>query len=304
MPEIDGFEFATRVRQDATYDCPIIVLSSRLNAKDADRCHELGIHRCLAKPVLSAELIRALVSALQGELRADSSRAEFIAKVQPRDVLLVEDNPVNQRVASEMLKQRGHHVEVVGDGIQAVEAVGQREYDLVLMDIQMPRMDGFEATKSIREREANTGRRQTIFAMTANALQGDRERCLNAGMDGYVVKPIDSADLYSAVESVSLVSRATQRVVTKVTPMQRQAKQTHTPMKADLKPRTKVNFKLPMKADFKDVAEVQRGDAKEDQRKAQALNRLVQWDVAHSRIPGGDSSFENWRESWRNSLWN
>ena len=289
MPEINGFEFATRVRQDAAYDCPIIVLSSRLNARDADRCQQLGIHRCLAKPVLPAELIRAIVSALQGESTADSSRAEVIAKVQPRLVLLVEDNPVNQRVAGEMLKQRGHHVEVVGDGVQAVEAVRQREYDLVLMDIQMPRMDGFEATKTIRDGEANTDRRQTIFAMTANALQGDRERCMNAGMDGYVVKPVDSADLYSAVESVEprAKSDATIRDEGRTN-----AASGETPSRANegrLDDAKEAQLQDANEGQLQDAKEVQRRDAQEDQRKAQELSRLVRWDVAHARIPGGDS---------------
>jgi len=120
----------------------------------------------------------------------------------PRLILLAEDNLINQIVATEFLKKRGHEVIVVEDGRQAVDALEHSQFDLVLMDIQMPVMDGFEATKLIRLKENGTNRRIPIIAMTANAMKGDREQCLEAGMDGYVSKPVDSQELFAAVEAV------------------------------------------------------------------------------------------------------
>jgi CheY-like chemotaxis protein len=117
---------------------------------------------------------------------------------------LAEDNPINQRVAVEFLRTRGHQVQVAEDGMQAVDAVANASFDLVLMDVQMPKMDGFEATRTIRETEAGSARHLPIIAMTASAMRGDRDRCLAAGMDGYVAKPIDPDELFRAVESVAV----------------------------------------------------------------------------------------------------
>jgi two-component system sensor histidine kinase/response regulator len=115
-------------------------------------------------------------------------------------VLVAEDNVVIQRVASGLLRKRGHDVTVVGDGRAAVEAIAEGRFDVVLMDVQMPEMDGFEATAAIRARETTTGGHQRIIAMTANAMTGDRDRCLRAGMDGYVSKPLDGRLLCAVVE--------------------------------------------------------------------------------------------------------
>jgi CheY-like chemotaxis protein len=119
-------------------------------------------------------------------------------------VLVAEDNAVNQRVAQGLLTRRGHQVTIVGDGRQAVDAVENGTFDLVLMDVQMPEMDGLEATKAIRANEARTGRHVRIVAMTAHAMSGDRERCFAAGMDGYLSKPIDPAMLRTVVETDSV----------------------------------------------------------------------------------------------------
>jgi CheY-like chemotaxis protein len=118
-----------------------------------------------------------------------------------RRVLVAEDNAVNQRIAMSLLSKRGHDVVLADDGEKAVAAVRREHFDLVLMDVQMPRMDGFEATAAIRMFEAAHGGHLRIVAMTAHALKGDAERCLEAGMDSYLSKPLDAAQLYAAVEA-------------------------------------------------------------------------------------------------------
>jgi CheY-like chemotaxis protein len=137
-------------------------------------------------------------SAVSAAVAAAARRSASAAR--SARVLVAEDNIVNQRVAAGLLTRRGHLVTVVGNGRAAVDAVAHGEFDVVLMDVQMPEMDGFEATAAIRERERDTGRRVRIVAMTAHAMSGDRERCLAAGMDGYLSKPIDQRTLYEAVE--------------------------------------------------------------------------------------------------------
>jgi CheY-like chemotaxis protein len=127
---------------------------------------------------------------LPGEARAAASRK----------ILVVEDNPVNQMVAARLLERRGHRVTVAANGREAVAAVEREEFDLVLMDVQMPEMDGYEATAAIRQAEAGTGRHLPIFAMTARVMKGDAERCRLADMDGYIPKPIRSVDLYAIVD--------------------------------------------------------------------------------------------------------
>jgi CheY-like chemotaxis protein/HPt (histidine-containing phosphotransfer) domain-containing protein len=131
--------------------------------------------------------------------------------VHPLDVLLAEDNVVNQKLAVRLLETLGHHVTVVGNGAAAVEASLHGDFDLILMDMQMPVMGGIEATRAIRKREAHGSQHQIIVAMTANAMQGDRERCLDAGMDGYVSKPIDKVKLIQEIDRV--IVRAQSRMI-------------------------------------------------------------------------------------------
>ena len=200
MPKADGFELATKIRSAAA-NCSIIMLSSAIKPGDADRCRELRIARCLAKPVAHSELLDAILTEL-GSATPLSSPPVRQARVVARKILLAEDNPINQRVAVEYLRSRGHQVaKVVTDGQLAFDAIEEGEYDVVLMDIQMPNLDGFEATKLVRRSESERVRNTPIIAMTANALKGDRERCMDAGMDGYVAKPINPDDLFDAVES-------------------------------------------------------------------------------------------------------
>lgn len=115
-------------------------------------------------------------------------------------VLVAEDNVVNQRLAAHFLEKRGHQVEIAANGVQALAAVEKQSYDVVLMDVQMPEVDGFQATAAIREREKGTGRHLRIIAMTAHAMEGDRAKCLAAGMDGYIPKPIQAKEMFAAIE--------------------------------------------------------------------------------------------------------
>ena len=202
MPQMDGFEFAAEMRRRGVEDCIAIMLSSAIKPGDSERCRELRISRCLAKPVQHSELLNAILTEFaQVSESVDPRPVPQFSSTEPRRILLAEDNPINQRVAMEMLRQRGHQVVIADNGAKAVERVARESFDLVLMDVQMPQMDGFEATAAIRGSEEGTNRRQMIVAMTANAMKGDRQRCLDAGMDGYVAKPINPEELFATVES-------------------------------------------------------------------------------------------------------
>jgi two-component system, sensor histidine kinase and response regulator len=207
MPGMDGFELARQIGAHADLTgATIMMLTSSGRYDDAGLCRELGIASCLTKPIASFDLHAAICAVLDAEAsrakkaeeRKPSSTPE---KVRARRVLLAEDNIVNQRVAVGLLKRRGHHVTVVENGQEAVDAVEREQFDIVLMDLQMPVMGGLEATKAIREREREASRsRLRIVAMTAHAMSGDRERCLAAGMDGYLSKPTASRTLFAEVE--------------------------------------------------------------------------------------------------------
>jgi two-component system sensor kinase len=212
MPDMDGFAVAQQMRRiPALERCPILMLSSAGQMQNAARLAELGVARCLLKPVKQSELREAILRALapdEGAMAARASRlsTDAAAAPRPRRILLAEDGVVNQQVAVRLLEVRGHRVTVVNNGSDAVEALfgpAAAPFDLVLMDLQMPEMDGMETTAAIRARERETGKHIPIFAMTAHAMKGDRERCLEAGMDGYLTKPIQSRALYEAVESVA-----------------------------------------------------------------------------------------------------
>ncbi len=206
MPEMDGFAVAKAVAEHPSLArATIMMLTSSGEYGDASRCRELGIAAYLVKPIRQADLRDAIVRALAGRrsapllLRA-AAAPEATAPTGRVRILLAEDNPVNQRVAVRLLTRRGHHVTLVDNGRAAVEATEREPFDVVLMDIQMPGVGGLEATAEIRLREAETGGRLRIVAMTAHALMGDRERFLDAGMDGYLSKPIDRLQLFEAVE--------------------------------------------------------------------------------------------------------
>jgi len=219
MPETDGFTLIEQMRQTSALERPaIMMLSSADGLGDADRCRQLGIAAYMIKPVKATELRGAIVRVLerqpvaQPRTPAPPAQREVTAAcpaAQPLRILLAEDNPVNQRVAFRLLAKQGHSVTMVGNGREALAALAQANFDIVLMDVQMPEMDGFEATRAVRLEETASGRHQPIIAMTAHALKGDRERCLAEGMDDYVTKPIDGRQLSAVLQRTIQTFRPT-----------------------------------------------------------------------------------------------
>jgi signal transduction histidine kinase/CheY-like chemotaxis protein len=206
MPEVDGFFVAARIKQDPTLaGATILMLSSADLPGDSARCRELGIPFYLTKPITQAELWHAIISALSHTVhdrlspRPTSQPTEQSTRQRLR-ILLAEDNPVNQTLAVRLLERRGHTVVTVDNGQKALAALAQDSFDVVLMDVQMPIMDGLEATAAIRAEEEKRGTHMPIIAMTAHAMIGDRDHGLAAGMDDYLVKPIKPADLYAAID--------------------------------------------------------------------------------------------------------
>ena len=209
MPDMDGFGLAERIRAVPQESKPtLIMLSSGGQRGDAARCAELGIAAYLTKPIRQDELRRALQDALHPN--RDEGSAKLITRHSIRQqaeplgqlrILLAEDNPVNQKVVTRMLEKRGHIVTFAANGREAVRALERESFDLVLMDVQMPEMDGYEATAAIRANERGGTRRQPIFALTAHAMKGVRERCIAAGMDGYLTKPIQAVELDRVLEA-------------------------------------------------------------------------------------------------------
>lgn len=207
MPEIDGFMLCERIRSHtALAGLPLIVLTSGDRAGDLARCRSLGIAAHLLKPAKPRDLLNAIRSAVGSAAvaakRMDAARRTVdkeLPRLRPLRILVAEDGLVNQKLAAGLLKSWGHTVTLARDGREAVAAFTAEDFDLVLMDIQMPEMNGYEATAAIRRREQATGGHVPIIALTAHALKGDRERCLAAGMDGYVSKPMRQQELYDAI---------------------------------------------------------------------------------------------------------
>ncbi|MEQ8784714.1 MAG: response regulator [Pirellulaceae bacterium] len=207
MPKADGFELAAWIRDDrALAETPLIMLTSAGRPGDLDRRQSLNIAANLLKPVKQSELFDAIVTALDVTTTDDEREQEAAADAGPTfeglRVLLAEDNQVNQKLAVGVLGKLGCEVVVAENGRQAVAAWQSQDFDVVLMDVQMPELDGFQATAEIREREANTGKRALIIAMTAHAMSGDRERCLEAGMDDYLSKPVRFLELRDKLAEV------------------------------------------------------------------------------------------------------
>jgi two-component system sensor histidine kinase/response regulator len=207
MPEMDGFDLAEKIQeQPELADATVMMLSSGMPAGSAARCSALGIASWLTKPVTQSELLNAILVAIArgGE---DRIAPDLTTRVAPTPstgrrlrILVAEDNPINRAVATGILEKQGHLLVHAANGREAVEAFSDGAFDLILMDVQMPEMDGFEATRRIRELEEATGGHIRIAAMTAHAMAGDRERCLAAGMDDYVSKPLRKEDLLRTLD--------------------------------------------------------------------------------------------------------
>jgi PAS domain S-box-containing protein len=206
MPSMDGLAFLPRVRARRRHrQAAIILLTSAVNAAETARAHKLGVAACITKPVKHSDLLNAIVSSLEPGLAPSLTvrrRATKASAAAPLRILVAEDNPLNQKLIQLLLEKRGYRSTVARTGPTAVEAMLRNNFDLVLMDVELPGMNGIEATRAFRQSEASGTRHLPIVAMTAHAMRGDRERCLEAGMDAYVSKPIHASDLYRTIESL------------------------------------------------------------------------------------------------------
>ncbi len=203
MPDLDGLALGERIHSRPTSSAlPLLLSTPGMAPGSLDDALARGFSGLIARPVKKRYLLQALTRAVLSEPAAPAGPAVAVPALRPvtvdvsgtggrrMRVLLAEDNPVNQRVAARMLDKLGHRVDTVANGLEAVEALGRIPYDVVLMDCQMPECDGYQATALIRQREQGGAHRTTIIALTANAMEGDRQRCLDAGMDDYLPKPL------------------------------------------------------------------------------------------------------------------
>ncbi|HDQ44090.1 MAG TPA: response regulator, partial [bacterium] len=208
MPRMDGFMLAAEIRKMAElHSATILMLSSAEQKARTKNIRELGISSFQLKPIKQSELYNAIVDALYESGFREQPAAEKAGGVRSKEkirkcrcnILLAEDNAINRKLAASLIRKKGCEVVPVVNGREALDACRDGRFDLILMDVQMPVMDGFEATRAIRERERNSGTRIPIIAMTAHAMKGDRERCLDAGMDDYITKPVKPEILYAAM---------------------------------------------------------------------------------------------------------
>jgi len=203
MPHMDGFTLIEKIHQQSALSTPtIIMLTSAGHRGDSERCRELGVAADLLKPIRQSELREAIALVLGA--RQPNGAIPLVTRYSlhdardPHDVLSIlvaEDNPVNQRLAARMLEKRGHRVTLAGNGSEALDALVRESFDIVFMDVQMPEMDGLTATSLLRQREKGSSKHQVVIALTAHAMKSDEERCLAAGMDGYLSKPIRPQEL-------------------------------------------------------------------------------------------------------------
>jgi len=210
MPDMDGFAVAEQIRNSYKHQgTKVVLLTSASRPSDVARCRELGISDYLSKPIKQSELFDAIVTAMAEHSRKPERCESTSAFIRPSErslrVLVAEDNPVNQTLAMRILERLGHKVRVVNDGKEAIGQAQAEDFDLIFMDVQMPEMDGLEATMVIRAAEAGTGKHIPIVAMTAHAMKGDREKCISAGMDGYLSKPIRIDELKQAISEVEKI---------------------------------------------------------------------------------------------------
>lgn len=208
MPEMDGFTLIERIRGNPSLkDLKIMVLTSADRRGDTARCRELGVQAYLTKPVKQSELLDAILLT-QGAASASGRGKSFITRASaselriPLRILLGEDNLINQKVAVHLLEKQGHSVRTASDGREVLSALEKERFDIVLMDVQMPEVDGFEATAIIREKEKGGPDHLPIVALTAHALKDDRKKCLDAGMDDYVSKPLKPEEFFRTIARV------------------------------------------------------------------------------------------------------
>jgi CheY-like chemotaxis protein len=208
MPMMDGFRLAEEIKRDANLaGTQVTMVTSGGQIGDAARCRELGIAAYLTKPVRQADLLEVIVRVLGSKVRTEATtplvtRHSLRENRMGLEILVVEDNIVNQRLAEHLLRNKGHVVTIANNGREALEVLERQRFDLALVDVQMPEMDGLQLTAAIREKEKGTEEHLPIIAMTAYAMKGDRERCLEAGMDDYVAKPINSKQLFELIAGV------------------------------------------------------------------------------------------------------
>jgi CheY-like chemotaxis protein len=209
MPHIDGFALASRIKQDPKFsNIPMIMLISSGASGDGSLCRQLGIGAYLTKPINQSDLLDSIrltlgTSSLGADLAPPLVHRDTLENRNPLRILVADDNVVNQRVAQRLLQRAGYGVVLASDGKEAVDLLEREVFDLVLMDVQMPKLNGYEATAVIREREKTTGLHVPIIALTAHAMMGDREACLAAGMDGYVSKPIQPETLFKTIKAMA-----------------------------------------------------------------------------------------------------
>jgi CheY-like chemotaxis protein len=204
MPGMDGFTLLEQIRRRPELDAAaIMMLTSAGYRGDSELLKQLKVAACLLKPIRLSQLRETMCQVLSGRERQRTTPHQKAHGTEMLlRVLVAEDNLVNQRLATRLLEKRGHQVVVAENGRRALEALERDSYDLVLMDVQMPELDGMAATALIRNKERPGGKHQPIIALTAHAMKGDKERCLAAGMDGYLAKPIQAQELYNLLESM------------------------------------------------------------------------------------------------------
>ena len=208
IAEIDGFTLATEIRKIPEWAPVVLVmLTSAGKRGDSARCRQIGIDAYVPKPVKQTDLLEAILEGLGMAAKTEPS-STVITQHSLRDsrerlrILVADDNAVNQQLALRLLEKRGHTVKIAATGVLALAEIEKRPFDVLLMDMQMPGMGGLDATRAIRAKERGTGKHLPIIAMTASAMEGDKERCLAAGMDGYVAKPIRAQDLFASIEEI------------------------------------------------------------------------------------------------------
>jgi len=213
MPEMDGFELIKKIREIPEYrKVPIIILSSNREEADLKKIEELSISDFILKPVRRSRLYNAIIKGVVKEISkivVKKYDTGFAIKDKLFKVLLAEDNLINQKLTVRLLEKQGWQTTVANNGKEVLDLLDNNEFDFILMDVQMPEMDGIEATKEIRKREEETGKHIPITALTANAFEEDKKKCLEAGMDEYATKPIKINELFSVIEGIFIKFKKT-----------------------------------------------------------------------------------------------